>query len=98
VELAVERLHVVGVDENLGPRAAVAVVLGEVERNGTARHLEVSRPAGPGLVLPVDSEPEPVDVEGLGEGGVEDSQHGNRWLQRHGGLPDSVRGSVGTLA
>jgi hypothetical protein len=49
-----QRLHIVDVDEDPGPGAAVAVVLGEMKHDWPAGDLNVARPPRPGLVLPVN--------------------------------------------
>ena len=58
-------------------------MLGEVEHDRPARDLQVRRRARVEAVLPVDLEAEPVHVERLGEGEVEDPQDGDGRLQGH---------------
>ena len=58
-------------------------MLGEVKNGGVARNLDVVRRRGTELVVPVDAEAKPIEIERLGELMIEDPKERNRRLELH---------------
>ena len=75
-------IDVIGIDENLASRRAVAVMFGEVKYHRAPRDLHIFRETGLELMLPVDDKAEPLDIKCLGERNIENSNNGDARLER----------------
>jgi len=58
-------------------------MLGEVKNSGVTGNLDVARRGGTELMLPVDAEAKPIEIERLGELVIEDPKERNRCLELH---------------
>ena len=81
--LAVKCFNTISVDYDLGSGTAIAVMLAEMQNQIVSRDLHIDRRVLFELVLPIDGEPEPLDIEFLSLSQIENAKDWDSLFAQH---------------